>query len=57
MMHINGIFISKQYISHMNFKRLRGSVGRVHLHVGYIFLKSNEEKVVRNPKLKIFYCI
>ena len=49
MMHINVIIISKQYISHLNFKRLRDSVGRAHIHVGYIFLKSNEEIVVRNP--------
>ena len=49
MMHINVIILSKQYISHLNFKRLRDSVGRAHIHVGYIFLKSNEEIVVRNP--------
>ena len=56
MMHINGIIISKQYISHLNFKRLRVSVGRAHIvHVSYIFLKSNEEIVVRNPKSKIFF--
>ena len=56
MMHINGITISKQYISHLKFKRLRGSVGRAHIHVGYIFL-SNEEIVVRNPKSKIFFLL
>ena len=54
-MHINGIIITKQFISRMNFKRLRGSVGRVHMHVGYIFLKSNVEIVVRNPKSKIHF--
>ena len=37
----------------LNFKRLRGSVGRAHMHIGYIFLNSNEEIVVRNPKSKI----
>ena len=56
-MHSNGIIISKQYISHLTFKRLRGSVGRAHIFVGYIFLKSNEEIVVRNPKSKIFFLL
>ena len=53
-MHINGILITKQLISHRNFKQLRGSVGRAHIHVGYIFLNSNEEIVVRNPNSKIY---
>ena len=56
-MHINSIIITKQFISHGNFKRLRGSVGRAHIHIGYIFLKSNEEIVVRNPKSNIFFII
>ena len=34
-MHINGIIITKQFISHWNSKRLGGSVGRAHIHVGY----------------------
>ena len=55
LMHINGIMITKPFISQWNFKRLRGSVGRAHVHVGYIFLNSNEEKVVRNPKSKILF--
>ena len=55
LMHINGIMMTKQFISQGNFKRLRGSVGRAHVHVGYIFLNSNEEIVVRNPKSKIFF--
>ena len=54
-MHINGIIITKECISHWNSKRLCGSVGRAHIHIGYIFLKSNEETVVRNPKSKIFF--
>ena len=45
-MHINGIIITKQFISPWNSKRLHGSVGRAHIHVGYIFLKSNEDIVV-----------
>ena len=53
-MHINGIIITKQFISHWNFKRLRGSVGRAHIHFGYIFLKSNEKIVVKNPKSTFF---
>ena len=53
--HINGIMITKQFISQGKFKRLLGSVGRAHAHVGYIFLNSNEEIVVRNPKSKIFF--
>ena len=56
-MHINGIIITKQFISHWNSKWLRGSIGRTHIHIGYIFLKSNEEIVVRNPKSKIFIII
>ena len=55
LMHINGIMITNQFISQGNFKRLRGSVGRAHVHVGYSFLNSNEENVVRNPKSKIFF--
>ena len=31
-----------------NFKRLRGSVGRAHIHVDYIVLNRNEEIVVKN---------
>ena len=54
-MHINGIIITKQFISNWNSKRLRGSVGRAHIHVGYIFLNNNEEIVVRNPKSTIFF--
>ena len=55
LMHINGIMMTKQFISQGNFKLLRGSVGRAHVHVGYISLNSNEEIVVRNPKSKIFF--
>ena len=55
-MHINGIIITKQFISHRSFKRLRGSVGRAHIHFGYIFLKSNEKIVVKTPKSLFFYC-
>ena len=54
LMHINGKMITKPFISQGNFKPLRGPVGRAHIHVGYIFLNSNEEIVVRNPKSKIF---
>ena len=57
LMHINGIMITKQFITRRNFKWLRASVGRAHVHVGYIFLNSNEEIVVRNPKSKIFFII
>ena len=57
LMHINGIMMTKQFISKGKFKRLRGSVGRAHVHVGYIFLNSNEKIVVRNPKSKIFFFI
>ena len=56
-MHTNGIMMTKQFISQGNFKRLRGSVGRVHVQVGCIFLNRNEEIVVRNPKSKIFFII
>ena len=56
-MHINGIMITKPFISQGNFKRLDGSVGRAHVHVGYIFLNSIEEIVVRNPKSKLFFII
>ena len=54
-MHINGIIITKEFISHRNSKWFRGSVGRAHMYVGYIFLMSNEEIVVRKPKSKIFF--
>ena len=54
-MHINGIIITKQFISHLNSKQLSDSVGRVHILVGYTFLNSNEEIVVQNPKLTIFF--
>ena len=57
LMHNNGIIITKQFISHWNSKWLRGSVGRAHIHIGYSFLKRNEELVVRNPKSKIFFSI
>ena len=49
--------ITKQFISQWNFRRPRGSVGRAHVHVGYIFLNINEEIVVRNPKSKIFFIV
>ena len=54
-MHINGITITKEFISHWNSKWLRGSVGRAHIHIGHIFLKSKKEIVVGNPKSKIFF--
>ena len=54
-MLIKGMIITKPFTSHWNSKRLCGSVGRVHIHVGYIFLKSNEKIVVRNPKSTIFF--
>ena len=54
-MHINGIIITKQFISHKNSKWLRGSVGKAHIHIRYIFLKRNEEIVVRNSKSKTFF--
>ena len=57
LMNINGIMITKQFISQYNFKRLRGSVGRAHVHVGYIFFNSNEEIVVSNSKIKDFFLI
>ena len=53
-MHNNGMIITNQFISHLNSKLLHGSVGRAHIHVGYFFLKSNEEIVVRNPTSKFF---
>ena len=58
-MHLNGIIITKQFISHWNFKRLNGSVGRshIHVHVGYMFLKGNEEVVIRNLKSKTFFLL
>ena len=37
-MHINGIIITKEFISHRNSKWFRGSVGRAHMYVGYIFI-------------------
>ena len=46
--------IKTVYIT-LHFKGLRGSVDRAHIHVGYIFLNSNEEIVVQNPKSKIFF--
>ena len=45
-MHITCIIITKQLISHENLKWLHDSVGREHIHVSYIFLKSNKERVV-----------
>ena len=42
-MHIDSIIITKQFRSHWNFKRFGGTVVRAHIHVGYFFLKSNEE--------------
>ena len=54
-MHINGIIMTKEFISRSNSKWLRGSVGKAHIHIGYIFLKSNGEIVVRNPKSKTFF--
>ena len=56
-MHINGIMMTKQFISQGNFKRLRGSVGRAHVHVGYIFLNSNEEIVVEIQNQRYFFTI
>ena len=56
-MHINGINVSKQYISHLNFKRPRSSVGRAHIHVGYIFLIRNEEIVVRTQNQRSFFLL
>ena len=56
-MHINGIMITQPFISQGNSKRPRGSVGRAHVHVGYIFLNSNKEIVVRNPKSKICFLL
>ena len=53
-MHFNSIIIAKEFISHRNSKWLRGSVGKAHIHIGYIFLKSNVEIVARNTKSKIF---
>ena len=54
-MHINGIIIRNQFTSHWNTKWLRGSFGRAHILLGYIFLKSNEEIVVRISTSKIFF--
>ena len=56
-MHINGIIKTKQFITHRNSKWLHSSVGKAHIHVGYIFLRSNEEIVVQNPKSKNFFFI
>ena len=36
-MHNNGIIISKQFISDLNSKWLRGSVSRAQIHIGYMF--------------------
>ena len=51
LMLIYGIIITKQFacISHWNFKRLRGSDGRAHMNVGYIFLKSGSK-----PQVNVF---
>ena len=59
VMNINSIMITKQFIIYitLKLKQLRGSVGKAHIHVGYIFLNSNEEIVVRNPKYKIYFFI
>ena len=57
LVHINGIMITKQFIPQWNFKWLRGSVGRAHVQVGYIFLNSNEEIRVGNPKSRIFFIV
>ena len=46
-MHINGIIITKEFIS----------VGKAHIHICYMFLKRNKEIVVRNPKSKIFFLL
>ena len=54
-MHINGIIITKEFTSHRSSEWFRGSVGRAHMYVGEIFLESNEEMVVRNPKSKISF--
>ena len=54
-MQINGIIITKQFISHWNSKRLGGSVSKVQIHFSYIVLKSNEEIGVRNSKSPIFF--
>ena len=51
-MHNNGMIVTNQFISHRNSQLLRGSVGRALIHVGYFFLKSNEEIVVRSPTSK-----
>ena len=56
-MHINGMIITKEFISQWNSKCLRGVVGRAHIHIGYMFLKSYEEIVVRNPKSNIVFII
>ena len=56
-MHNNGMLITNQFITHRNSQLLRGSVDRAHIHVGYFFLKSNEEIVVRNPTSKLFFII
>ena len=56
-MHINGILITKEFISHWNHKWLRGSVGRAHILFGFVFLKGSEAIVVRNPKSKMFFVI
>ena len=53
-MHINGILITKEFVSHWNHKWLRGSVGMAHILFGFVFLKGCEAIVVRNPKSKMF---
>ena len=46
LINTNGIIIiTKQFISHESFQKLRSSVGRGHIDIGYIFLKSNKEIV------------
>ena len=56
-MHDNGMIITNQFISHRNYKLLRGSVSRAHIHVCYIFLKSNEEIMVRNQTSSYIFII
>ena len=54
-MHINSIIITKQFISHWNLNGFVAQSVGVHIHVGYMFLKSNKQIVFRNPKSKIFF--
>ena len=54
-MNINGIMISIYSLYHIGI--INGFVAQLvgaHIHVGYIFLNSNEEIVVRTPKSQIF---